>query len=140
MAREEKGIKVLLCQPPLETHSRGVFTVAGILRDAGMEVVYIGNSTPAQVIETAVQEDADVVGVSTLCGGELVLGNEMLRLAEEKGIKERTLFLMGGIFPPDDIPKLKQVGFGGVFPPASTGKEIISCINTGVSSKRKSRK
>ena len=129
-------IKVLLAQFPLENHSRGIITVAGMLRDAGMEVVLIGNDLPERIIEIAVQEDVDVVGISTYCGGELALGVDLLKAAEEKGIKDDTLFLLGGIFPPKNAPKLKEVGFGGVFPPSSTREEIVSCIENAVASKR----
>ena len=132
---EEGKIKVLLAQFPLETHSRGIITVAGMLRDAGMEVVLMGNALAQQIIEVATQEDADVVGISTYCGGELALGNELMKAAEEKGIKNRTVFLLGGIFPPKDIPKLKEIGFSSTFLSA-TREEIASTIKSAVASKR----
>lgn len=135
MAQQRKKIKVLLAQFPLETHSRGMFTVAGQLRDAGMEVVLIGNELPERVIETAIQEDVDVIGISTYCGGELALGSDLLKAAEEKGIKDSTVFLMGGIFPPKDMPKLKKIGFSGTFLSA-TREEIVSCIEKAVAEKR----
>ncbi|MBA7675468.1 Methylmalonyl-CoA mutase [subsurface metagenome] len=137
MAQQRKKIKVLLAQFPLETHSRGMFTVAGQLRDAGMEVVLIGNELPERVIETAVQEDVDVIGISTYCGGELALGSDLLKAAEEKGIKDSTVFLIGGIFPPKDIPKLKESGFSGTFLSA-TREEIVACIEEAVAEKRRS--
>lgn len=127
-------VKVLLSQFPLETHSRGLITVAGMLRDAGMEVVLMGNALPEQIIETAVQEYVDVVGISTYCGGELVLGSELLKAAEKKGIKDRTVFLLGGIFPPADIPKLHEMGFDGTFLSA-TKEEIVACIESAVTAK-----
>ena len=133
----KKKIKVLLAQFPLENHSRGIITVAGMLRDAGMEVVLIGNELPERVIETAVQEDADVIGISTYCGGELVLGSDLIKAAEEKGIKDNTVFLLGGIFPPKNMPKLKEMGFSGAFLSA-TKEEIISCIESALASKRSS--
>jgi len=132
---EEGKIKVLLAQFPLETHSRGIITVAGMLRDAGMEVVLIGNALPQQIIEAAVQEDADVVGISSYCGGELALGSELMKAAEEKEIKNHTVFLLGGIFPPKDAPKLKEMGFSSVFLSA-TKEEIVSAIKSAVASKR----
>lgn len=137
MAQQRKKIKVLLAQFPLETHSRGMFTVAGQLRDAGMEVVLIGNELPERVIETAIQEDVDVIGISTYCGGELALGSDLLKAAEEKGIKDSTVFLMGGIFPPKDIPKLKEMGFSNTFLSA-TREEIVSCIEKAVAEKGRS--
>ena len=135
MAQQRKKIKVLLAQFPLETHSRGMFTVAGQLKDAGMEVVLIGNELPERIIETAVQEDADVIGISTYCGGELALGSDLLKAAEERGIKDSTVFLMGGIFPPKDMPKLKEIGFSGTFLSA-TREEIVACIEKAVAEKR----
>ncbi len=130
----KKPIKVLLAQFPLESHSRGIITVAGMLKDAGMEVVLIGNELPERIIDTAVQEDADVVGISTYCGGELALSTDLVKAAEKKGIKGRTVFLLGGIFPPKNIPKLKELGFSGVFLSA-TKEEIVSCIENALAAK-----
>jgi len=135
MTPPKKKIKVLLAQFPLETHSRGIITVAGMLKDAGMEVVLIGNELPERIIDTAVQEDVDVVGISTYCGGELALGSDLMKAAEEKGIKNNTTFLLGGIFPPKNIPKLKEIGFSGVFLSA-TKEEIVACIEKAIANKR----
>ncbi len=135
MAQQKRKIKVLLAQFPLETHSRGIITVAGMLRDAGMEVVLIGNTLPEQIIETAIQEYVDVIGISTYCGGELALGSDLLKTAEKVGIKEHTVFLLGGIFPPKDAPKLKAIGFNATFPPSATREEIVICIEDAVASK-----
>ena len=127
--------KVLLAQFPLETHSRGIITVAGMLRDAGMEVVLIGNDLPERIIETAIQEDVDVIGISTYCGGELALAGDLMKAAQEKGIKDSIAFLLGGIFPPKNAPKLKEIGFSGVFPPSATREEIVTCIESAVATK-----
>ena len=132
MSQSKKKIKVLLAQFPIETHSRGIITVAGMLRDAGEEVVLIGNALPGQIIETAVQENADVVGISTYCGGELALGRDLLKAADKAGIKNQTVFIMGGIFPPKDQPKLIEMGFTATFPPSATKEEIVSCIEKAV--------
>ena len=129
-------IKVLMAQFPLETHSRGLITVSGMLRDAGMEVIMLGNALPENVIATAVQESVDVIGISTYCGGELALGKELINAAKKKGIDKKTTFLMGGIFPPHDIPKLKKLGFDGSFLSA-TKAEIVDCINKSVAAKKK---
>jgi len=128
-------IKVLLAQFPLETHSRGIITVAGMLRDAGMEVILMGNALPAQVVETAVQEYVDVIGISTYCGGELALSKDLMKAAQKRGIKKRTVFLIGGIFPPLYIPKLKKIGFDGTFLSA-TKEEIVACIKAAVAAKK----
>ncbi len=134
MTQPKNKIKVLLAQFPLETHSRGIITVAGMLKDAGMEVVLIGNELPERIIDTAVQEDVDVVGISTYCGGELALGSDLMKAAEERGIKDNTAFLLGGIFPPKNIPKLKEIGFSGVFLSA-TKEEIVACIEKAIANK-----
>ena len=136
MKSEDGKIKVLLAQFPLESHSRGAFTVVGMLRDAGMEVVYIGNSLPEQIISTAVQEGVDVVGISTLCGGELVLGEKVIKLAREKGIDKNTAFMLGGIFPPEDEPKLREIGFDALFRPGATREEINKGVRNSLAAKR----
>ena len=132
----KKRIKVLLAQFPLETHSRGIITVAGMLKDAGMEVILIGNDLPERIIESALQEDVDVVGISTYCGGELALGKELMKIAGEKGIKDQTVFLLGGIFPPKNTQKLKEIGFSGIFAPSATREEIVSFIENAVTIRR----
>jgi len=112
-----------------------MITVSGMLKDAGMEVVLIGNELPERIVETAIQEDVDVIGISTYCGGELALGSDLMKAAEERGIKDRTVFLMGGIFPPKNMPKLKKLGFSGTFLAASR-EEITDCIEKSVAAKR----
>lgn len=135
MAHQSK-IRVLLAQFPIETHNRGLITVAGMLRDAGMEVILMGNAMVEQIIEAAVQEGVDVVGISTYCGGELVLGEQLMKIAEEKGIRERAIFVLGGIFPPNNAAKLKEMGFSATFPPSATREEIVSTIKSAVAAKR----
>ena len=132
---QQKKIRVLLAQFPLESHNRGLITVAGMLKDAGMEVILMGNALSEHIVNTAVQEAVDVVGISTYCGGELALGRDLLGIAEEKGIKERTVFVLGGIFPPNDAPKLEEVGFSATFPPSATKDEIVSSIERAIASK-----
>jgi methylmalonyl-CoA mutase cobalamin-binding domain/chain len=134
----DKTIKVLMAQFSLETHTRGLFTVAGMLRDAGMEVVLLGNALPSHIIDIAADEDADVIGISTYCGGELVLGKDLIDTAKEKGIFDSTVFVIGGIFPPEDEPELKKIGFDGVFPPGavSSREEIVGLIKKAVSEKQ----
>lgn len=136
MADRQGKVRVLLAQFPLETHSRGLLTVAGMLRDEGMEVVLLGNASPERIVEAAVQEDADVIGISTYCSGELVLAADLMNAAERQKTRERTIFLIGGIFPPDNAPKLKEMGFSGVFPPSSTREQITSCIRNALTARR----
>ncbi len=133
----DKTIKVLMAQFSLETHTRGLFTVAGMLRDAGMEVILLGNALPEDIVETAADEDVDVIGISTYCGGEMVLGKDLIDAARDKGIFDNTVFVIGGIFPPEDEPGLKKMGFDGVFPPGegSSREEISTVIKDAVSAK-----
>ncbi|MHB8280441.1 MAG: cobalamin B12-binding domain-containing protein [Candidatus Humimicrobiaceae bacterium] len=126
----KKNIKVLLSKLGLDVHSRGVFIVAKILRDAGMEVIYIGNSMPDQIIKAAVQEDADIIGVSSLGGAHLTLGADLMREAEKEGIKESKSYVIGGAISPDDIDKLKEIGFDSVFTSGATREQIINVIKS----------
>lgn len=135
MVQQKTKIKVLMAQFPIETHSRGLITVAGMLRDAGMEVILMGNALSGHIIDAAIQEDVDVIGISSYCGGELALGRELLKQAGKKGIKDHTVFLLGGIFPPKNAAKLKRIGFSEVFLSA-TKEEIVSAIEKGMAAKR----
>ena len=134
---KKKSIKVLLSKLGLDVHSRGVFIVAKQLRDAGMEVIYIGNSMPEQIVKAAVQEDADVIGVSSLGGAHLQLGRELISEAEKEGIKDNKAYIIGGAIPPEDAIKLKEMGFDAIFASGATKEEIISSINNIVEKKFK---
>lgn len=123
-----RKIKVLLSKLGLDVHNRGIITVARQLSQAGMEVVYIGNALPREIISVAVQEGADVVGVSSLGGAHLTLGSQVIEEAEKTGFRENVVFLMGGIFPPSDGQRLREVGFDAVFVPGATSEQIISGI------------
>jgi len=129
--------KVLLSKLGLDVHNRGLITVAKELSDAGMEVIYIGNSLPQEILSAAIQEDVDVVGVSSLGGAHLTLGGELIEEAKREGLKERIGFVIGGVFPPGDAEKLKQVGFDETFMPGATREEIVSSIQKIVSGKMK---
>lgn len=124
----EIKIKVLLAKLGLDIHNRGVLTVAKNLRDAGMEIIYIGNSTPQQIVNAALQEDVDVVGVSSLGGAHLSLGEKLISLAKKEGIKDDKIYLIGGALPEDDMEKLTRAGFDGIFTSGATKDEIISTI------------
>jgi len=125
---KKRSIKVLLSKLGLDVHSRGVFIVAKQLRDAGMEVIYIGNSMPEQITRAAVQEDADVIGVSSLGGAHLKLGRELISEAEKEGIKDNKAYIIGGAIPPEDALKLKEMGFDDIFASGATKEEIVSSI------------
>jgi methylmalonyl-CoA mutase C-terminal domain/subunit len=131
----EGKIKVLLSKLGLDVHNRGIITVARELRDAGMEVIYLGNSLPREIIETAIQEDVDVIGVSSLGGAHLTLGSELVEEAKREGLKDRMVFVIGGVFSPTDAVRLQEIGFDGVFTPGATREEIVSSIQEFVSGK-----
>jgi methylmalonyl-CoA mutase C-terminal domain/subunit len=132
----ERKIKVLLAKLGLDVHNRGLITVAKLLRNAGMEVVYIGNALPPEILNTAVQEDVDVVGVSSLGGAHLTLGRPLVEGAREKGLDERMVFVIGGVFAPADGEQLHRLGFDGIFTPGATEEEIRSSVEKLVSGKR----
>src|SRR4030067_1930190 len=102
-------IKVLLSKLGLDVHNRGVITVAKELRDAGMEVVYIGNSLPKEIIRTAIQEGVDVIGVSSLGGAHLTLGGELIEEAKKEGLPECMAFVIGGAFSPSPAENLQEI-------------------------------
>ena len=102
--------------------------VAHALRDAGMEVIYIGNQMPKEIVETAIQEDVDIIGLSSLSGNHMILAPEVVKRLREKGTQEIPVVL-GGTVPPDDIPILKEAGISGIFGPGSSLKEIIQFIS-----------
>jgi methylmalonyl-CoA mutase C-terminal domain/subunit len=131
-----RKVKVLLAKLGLDVHNRGLITVAMELRDEGMEVIYLGNSLPDEIIKAAVQEDVDVIGVSSLGGAHLSLGSVLLRKAEEEGLINRIVFLIGGVFPPQDAEELAEIGFDGVFPPGSTRDAIISGLRQALAVKQ----
>jgi methylmalonyl-CoA mutase C-terminal domain/subunit len=112
-----------------------VITVAKELRDAGMEVIYIGNSLPKEIIRTAIQEGVDVIGVSSLGGAHLTLGSELIEEAKKEKLEESTAFLIGGVFSTADGEKLQEIGFDGTFVPGATREEIVSSIRKIVSGK-----
>lgn len=125
-----KKIRVLIAKPGLDGHDRGAIAVAQGLRDAGMEVIYLGlRLTPEQIAEAAVQEDVDVVGLSCLSGGHLTLFSKTKASFRERSDK-RVIFIGGGIIPKKDIPKLKEAGISGTFGPGTPINEIVGFIRT----------
>jgi methylmalonyl-CoA mutase C-terminal domain/subunit len=131
-----RKVKVLLAKLGLDVHNRGLVTVAMELRDEGMEVIYLGNCLPDEIIATAVQEQVDVIGVSSLGGAHLSLGTLLMQKAAEKGFKEELVFLIGGVFSPEDAEELAKIGFDGVFPPGTTRDIIVSGLREALSKKQ----
>ena len=125
-------IRVVVAKPGLDGHDRGAKVVARALRDAGMEVVYTGlHQTPEQIVDTAVQEDADCVGLSVLSGAHLTLFARVTELLRERGAEDIVVF-GGGIIPEDDIPVLLDAGVAKVFTPGATTQSIVAWVREHV--------
>jgi methylmalonyl-CoA mutase C-terminal domain/subunit len=125
-------IRVVVAKPGLDGHDRGAKVVARALRDAGMEVVYTGlHQTPEQIVATALQEDADAVGLSILSGAHMTLFRRVLELLKERDATDIVVF-GGGIIPEADIPELTELGVAKVFTPGATTQSIVDWINEHV--------
>lgn len=132
----EKRIKVIVAKLGLDGHDRGAKVIARALKDAGMEVVYTGlRQTPEQIVKAAIQEDADVIGISILSGAHLELIPHITKLMKENHIDDVVL-VVGGVIPPQDIQTLKNMGVDHVFIPGSNLKEISEFIKEAVTKKR----
>jgi len=128
----EKKIRVLVAKPGLDGHDRGAKVIARALRDAGMEVIYTGlRQTPEMIVEAAIQEDVDVIGMSILSGAHMTLFPRVMKLLAENGLDD-VLVVAGGIIPDDDVPALKDGGIAGVFGPGTSTEETISFIRENV--------
>src|SRR5262245_10406890 len=127
-----KKIRVVIAKPGLDGHDRGAKVIARALRDAGMEVIYTGlRQTPEQIAAAALQEDADVIGLSILSGAHMHICPRLMDLLKEKGL-DRVTVLVGGIIPDVDVQKLREIGIAGVFLPGSPMQQIIEFINHAV--------
>jgi isobutyryl-CoA mutase small subunit len=125
-------IRVVVAKPGLDGHDRGAKVVARALRDAGMEVVYTGlHQTPEQIVETAIQEDADAVGLSVLSGAHMTLFRRVLELLGERGAGDIVVF-GGGIIPDTDIPELQRLGVAKIFTPGATTQSIVTWVRDNV--------
>jgi methylmalonyl-CoA mutase C-terminal domain/subunit len=124
--------RVVIAKPGLDGHDRGAKVIARALRDAGMEVIYTGlRQMPEQIVAAALQEDADVIGISILSGAHMHICPRLMELIREKGLGHITV-LVGGIIPDVDIPKLHAMGIAGVFLPGRPMQDIIDFINERV--------
>jgi methylmalonyl-CoA mutase C-terminal domain/subunit len=125
-----RKLRVIIAKPGLDGHDRGAKVIARALRDAGMEVIYTGlRQTPEQIAAAALQEDADVVGLSILSGAHNHIAPQLMDLLKQKGLDD-VLVVIGGIIPDVDVPKLKEIGVKGIFLPGTPMQEIIDFINT----------
>jgi methylmalonyl-CoA mutase, C-terminal domain len=132
MASSTGPIRVVVAKPGLDGHDRGAKVVARALRDAGMEVVYTGlHQTPEQIVDTAIQEDADCIGLSVLSGAHMTLCAKVVELLRERDAADIVL-TVGGIIPDADIPELKAMGVAQVFTPGTTTQSIVEWIRANV--------
>jgi methylmalonyl-CoA mutase C-terminal domain/subunit len=133
MSKEK--IKVIISKVGLDGHDRGAKVVAFLLREAGMEVVYLGMyQTPESIIKAAIDEDADVIGLSYLSGEHLVFTPLIVKEMKEKGLDD-VLFVAGGSFPPEDIPMMRAMGIDEVFRGGSLTEDFVSYIRNHVGKK-----
>jgi methylmalonyl-CoA mutase C-terminal domain/subunit len=125
-------IRVVVAKPGLDGHDRGAKVVARALRDAGLEVIYTGlHQTPEQIVETAIQEDADAIGLSVLSGAHMTLFAKVLTLLKERGASDLVVF-GGGIIPEADIAELRKLGVAQVFTPGATTTSIVEWVTANV--------
>ena len=133
-----KKIRVLIAKPGLDGHDRGAKVVCRALRDAGMEVIYTGlRRTPEEIVNAAIQEDVDVIGLSILSGAHPVLFPRIIGLLREKGADDIPV-IAGGIIPEKDVPRMKKAGIQEIFLPGSTTQDIVAWIRGRVRPPKKS--
>lgn len=126
------AIKVIVAKPGLDGHDRGAKVVSRALRDAGMEVIYMGlHNLPEQIVECALQEDVDVIGLSILSGAHNNIVSRIFKILQEKKM-EKIAVVIGGIIPDDDIPYLLDLGVKGVFTPGTNMNKIVDVIRQSV--------
>ncbi len=124
----EEKIRILIAKPGLDGHDRGAKVIARALRDAGMEVIYTGlRQTPEMIVEAALQEDVDAIGLSILSGAHMTLFPRVIQLLKEKGLDDVLVF-GGGIIPDQDVPELKRLGVRGIFGPGTSTDVIVEFV------------
>ena len=124
----ERTVRIVVAKPGLDGHDRGAKIIARALRDAGFEVIYTGlHQTPEQIVATAIQEDADAIGLSVLSGAHNYLFKRVLELLKEKGAEDVAVF-GGGIIPPEDVAALKEMGVKELFTPGTSTQDIIRFV------------
>ena len=129
---EKRKIRILIAKPGLDGHDRGAKIIARALRDAGYEVIYTGlHQTPDQIVQAAVQEDVDMIGLSSLAGAHMVLFSRILALLKENNMGE-TVVVGGGIFPEDDICRLKEAGLREIFTPGTPLPDVVRWVEDNI--------
>jgi len=128
----ERKIRVLLAKPGLDGHDRGAKVIAHAMREAGMEIIYTGlHQTVASIVNQAVQEDVDVIGLSIMSGAHIPICKKLMGMVKEQGVDNK-LVVVGGVIPNKDMPVLKEIGVGGIFPGGSYFNDIVEFIEGNV--------
>ena len=131
----ERKIRVLLAKPGLDGHDRGAKVVAHAMREAGMEIIYTGlHQTVASIVNQAVQEDVDVIGLSIMSGAHIPICKKLMGMVKEQGVDNK-LVVVGGVIPNKDMPVLKEIGVGGIFPGGSYFNDIVDFIQENVTNR-----
>ena len=127
-----RKIRVLMSKPGIDGHWRGGIVVSRALRDAGMELIFGGFQNVKQIVEAAIQEDIDVLGLSIHSGAHFAYTKQVIDLLKEKGVFDDILVLVGGVIPAQDFPKLKEIGVANVYGPGSMTNDIVEFIRANV--------
>ena len=128
----EKKIRVLMSKPGIDGHWRGGIVVSRAIRDAGMELIFGGFQTVEQIVESAIQEDVDVIGLSIHSGAHFAYTQQVIDLLKERGVLDNVMILVGGIVPAQDFSKLKEMGVANIYGPGSITSDIVEFIKTNV--------
>ena len=132
LSLSDRKIRVLMSKPGIDGHWRGGIVVSRALRDAGMELIFGGFQNVKQIVEAAIQEDVDVLGLSIHSGAHFAYTKQVIDLLKEKGVFEDMLILVGGVIPAQDFQKLKEIGVANVYGPGSMTNDIVEFIKTHV--------
>ena len=133
---KKRRVRVLVAKPGLDGHDRGARIIARAYRDAGFEVVYTGlHQTPEEIVQAAIQEDVDMIGLSSLAGAHMYLFPRVVELLDQKGADD-IVVCGGGIFPEEDIPKLKKAGIKEIFTPGTPLSEVVRWVKENVEARR----
>ena len=128
----EKKIRVLMSKPGIDGHWRGGIVVSRAIRDAGMELIFGGFQNVEQIVESAIQEDVDVIGLSIHSGAHFAYTQQVIDLLKERGVLDNVMVLVGGIVPAQDFSKLKEMGVANIYGPGSITSDIVEFIKTNV--------
>ncbi|MHA1933409.1 MAG: cobalamin B12-binding domain-containing protein [Promethearchaeota archaeon] len=128
----DKKIRVLMSKPGIDGHWRGGIVVSRAIRDAGMELIFGGFQNVKQIVEAAIQEDVDIIGLSIHSGAHFAYTQEIIDLLKEKGVFDDIMILLGGVIPAKDFPKLREMGVANIYGPGTLTKDIVEFIKTNV--------